>query len=57
MDDPTVREHDETRRQQPAGFPVGGPSQAILKQAPGAEIVDFPCSQGLGATWTAEPNP
>ena len=26
VDDPTVREHDETRGQKPAGFPVGGPN-------------------------------
>ena len=29
-----------------------GPSQAILKQAPGAEIVDFLCAQGFRAART-----
>ena len=31
---------------------IGGPSQAILKQAPGAEIVDFLCAQGFRAART-----
>ena len=31
---------------------LSGPSQAILKQAPGAEIVDFLCAQGFRAART-----
>lgn len=34
-----------------------GPSQAILKQAPGAEIVDFPCAQGFRAARTEGAKP
>lgn len=35
-----------------SGLLDGGPSQAILKQAPGAEIVDFLCAQGFRAART-----